>query len=97
MNGTSTVEYPRSARRATLPQESPGLERADRGRTAEFDELDRWLMFLVPPFAFSAAFFAAAIGTGQAWLMAPALVLGPMAIIFALIYLGISSDANGLS
>ena len=60
----------------------------------ESAELHRWLTFLTVPFVLSAVFFAASIGTGTEWLMAPALLFGPMLIIFSLIYLGLSSDSN---
>jgi hypothetical protein len=61
---------------------------------AESAELHRWLWFLVPPFVVSGAFFALAIGTGVQELIAPALFFGPMTIILAFIYLGLSSDSN---
>jgi len=47
------------------------------------------------PFVASASFFAATIGTGTLWLLAPAMVLGPALLILAFVYLAISSDSNG--
>jgi hypothetical protein len=55
----------------------------------------RWLLMLGIPFLASACFFAATIGTGLLWLLAPAMVLGPALLILAFVYLGISSDTNG--
>jgi hypothetical protein len=67
---------------------------APTARTTATAELNRWLRFLVPPFVISGVFFALAIGTGVQELIAPALFFGPMAIILAFIYLGLSSDSN---
>jgi hypothetical protein len=67
---------------------------ASTARTTETAELHRWLRLLLPPFVISGAFFALAIGTGVQELIAPALFFGPMAIILAFIYLGLSSDSN---
>jgi len=58
-------------------------------------EEHRWELLLVPSFCAAAIFFALAIGTGASWFMGPAIVLGPIAMMFAIIYLCISSDSNG--
>ena len=60
----------------------------------ESAEMNRWLLFLVPPFLVSALFFTIAIGTSTPELIAPALFFGPMLIILAFIYLGLSSESN---
>jgi hypothetical protein len=73
---------------------SAARDDASTARTTETAELYRWLRFLVPPFVISGAFFALAIGTGVQELIAPALFFGPMVIILAFIYLGLSSDSN---
>jgi len=69
---------------------------ADRFSSAspEATEERRWLVMLGIPFVMSACFFAATIGTGILWLLAPAMVLGPGLIILGCVYLGISSDTN---
>jgi hypothetical protein len=56
-------------------------------------ELRRWLVGLGTPFVLGALFFALSVGVTE-WLMAPALVLGPMLFMLATIYLCISSDSN---
>jgi hypothetical protein len=60
----------------------------------ETTEEHRWLHWLVPPFVLGAAFFALAIGTGWEYFMAPAMALGIAPIIFAFVYLGLSSDTE---
>jgi|SRR5579862_432616 len=62
----------------------------------EISEEHRWLRMLCPPLALSAAAFAAAVATGQQWLIGAALLLGPMVIIIGFIYLGLTSDTNGV-
>ncbi len=87
-----SIELPgRPGERTTAEQQV--AERADEAAAAE---LMRWTIFLGVPFLASAAFFAAAIGTGQAWLISGALVTGPGLLIFAFIYLGLTSDTNGV-
>jgi hypothetical protein len=63
--------------------------------SVEATEERRWLLMLGLPFVASASFFAATIGTGTLWLLAPAMVLGPALLILAFVYLAISSDSNG--
>ena len=58
-------------------------------------EEHRWELLLVPSFCTAAIFFALAIETNVIYFMGPAVVLGPIAMMFALIYLCISSDSNG--
>ena len=67
---------------------------ASTAAAAESAEMHRWLWFLVTPFVAGGTFFALAIGTGVGELIAPALVFGPMLLILAFIYLGLSSDSN---
>lgn len=57
-------------------------------------EKRRWLLMLIAPFVVGASFFAAAIGTGKVWLIGPAMLIGVMCIIFAFIYLILSSNSN---
>jgi len=71
------------------------VERADHASSVAATEERRWLLLLGIPFVVSACFFAATIGTGILWLLAPAMVLGPALIILGFVYLGISSDTNG--
>jgi len=80
---------------------SPSLRRhprrveAARSTSVEVAEEHRWVRLLVVPFTAGATFFAIAIATGTGWPMGVAVVLGPIALIFAFIYLCISCDANG--
>ena len=53
----------------------------------------RWLVTLLIPFALGASFFAAAIGTGNELLIGPAIIT-IMCLIFAFIYLALTSEAN---
>ena len=54
----------------------------------------RWLILLGIPFVVGGALFGAAIATGQMWLLGPASVFGPGAMILGFTYLGLSSDTN---
>lgn len=54
----------------------------------------RWLILLGIPFVIGGALFAAGISTGQMWLLGPASVFGPGAMILGFTYLGLSSDTN---
>ena len=58
-------------------------------------DIRRWVFGLGIPFTFGAVFFGAAIGTGNQNLLAPAIVLGPILMMFAFILLCIGSDTNG--
>jgi hypothetical protein len=61
--------------------------------SAEAAEQRRWVIPLVLAFTWSAAFFAAAVGTGFLYLLAPA-GLGVGLIILGFVYLGLTSDTN---
>ena len=54
----------------------------------------RWLILLGIPFILGGALFGAAVATGEMWLLGPASVLGPGALILGFTYLGLSSDTN---
>ncbi len=69
-------------------------QESERSRQrAEEQEQNRWLLLLAPSLIVAAACFGGALA-GPAWLMAGALVAGPMFLIFALIYLSLSTDTN---
>ena len=57
-------------------------------------EAKRWLMLLGVPFVVGGALFAIAIGTGHMWMLGPASVFGPGAIILGFTYLGLTADTN---
>jgi hypothetical protein len=57
-------------------------------------EAQRWIRVLAVPFLGPCAFVAAALATGHAWLLTPAIVLGPGLGITALTYLALSSDVT---
>ncbi len=90
----------------TLLERRPALEDAapitlvptsepepDRSALASREML-RWVRWLGIPFVLAAVFFAAAIGTGQMWLMGLAWGLGPELMILGYIYLSLTSEAN---
>jgi hypothetical protein len=54
----------------------------------------RWLILLGIPFIVGGALFGAGITTGQMWLLAPAAVFGPGAMILGFTHLAISADTN---
>ena len=58
-------------------------------------ELRRWLLALGIPMIAACAFTAAALAGLGAWLLAPAIVVGPGIGGIALIWLALSSDTNG--
>jgi hypothetical protein len=60
----------------------------------EGTEAKRWLLLLGVPFVIGGALFATAIGTGDMWVLGPASLFGPGAIILGFTYLGLSSDTN---
>ena len=74
-----------------VPAELVGSD-DEHSQEAEAEER-RWARPLIFAFAWAAAFFAAAIGTGRLWLMVPA-GLGIGMIILDFVYLGLSSDTN---
>jgi len=57
----------------------------------------RWLILLGIPFVIGGALFGLGIATGQMWLLAPASLFGPGAIILGFTYLGLTSDTNRFS
>jgi len=54
----------------------------------------RWLILLGIPFIVGGALFGLGIATGKMWLLAPASVFGPGAMILGFTYLGLTSDTN---
>ena len=54
----------------------------------------RWVILLGIPFVIGGALFGAGIATGQMWLLGPASLFGPGAIILGFTYLGLTSDTN---
>jgi hypothetical protein len=58
-------------------------------------ELRRWMVCLGIPTLGAAAFLAAALAGAGAWLMAPAIVVGPGIGGIALVWLALSTDTNG--
>ena len=58
-------------------------------------ELRRWLLALGIPMIAACAFTAAALAGLGAWLLAPAIVVGPGVGGVALIWLALSTDTNG--
>jgi hypothetical protein len=57
-------------------------------------EEHRWFFMLLVPFAVGATFFAAAIGTGNEYFIGPAIFFAVMCLIFAFIYLALTSESN---
>jgi len=58
-------------------------------------EIRRWMAWLGIPALIACAFFAATIAGLGAWLLLPAIVIGPGVGGVALIWLALSSDTNG--
>ena len=54
----------------------------------------RWLIVLGIPFIVGGALFGLGIATGKMWLLGPASVFGPGAMILGFTYLGLTSDTN---
>lgn len=78
---------------------SHALEAAHARSMDNEDTLDpgvpsRWLILLGIPFIVGGALFGAGITTGQMWLLAPAAVFGPGAMILGFSYLAITADTN---
>jgi hypothetical protein len=63
----------------------------------ESKETQRWIAVLGTLMMVSLAFTAAALGGYGAWLLGPAIVIGPGFGGIALIWLALSSDTNGAS
>jgi hypothetical protein len=60
-------------------------------------ETQRWILWLGLTMVAACAFFAAALAGVSAWLVLPAIVVGPLVGGGALIYLALSSDLNKVS
>jgi hypothetical protein len=78
---------------------SHAVEAAHARSVDNADTLDpgvpyRWLLLLGVPFVVGGALFAAGISTGQMWLLGPASVFGPGAMILGFTYLSLTSDTN---
>jgi len=63
------------------------------------DELDgnpppRWIVLLGIPFIVGGALFGIGISTGSMWMLLPASICGPGAMILGFTYLGLTSDTN---
>jgi len=82
VNATTLVEAP--------PLQAPAVEPPEEDLSGLAEE-HRWMRFLLPPFVVAAAFFALAIGTDSQWPMVFAFVLGALPVIFAFVYLALSS------
>ena len=54
----------------------------------------RWLVLLGIPFVVGGALFAAGISTGHMWLLGPASLFGPGAMILGFTYLALTADTN---
>ena len=54
----------------------------------------RWFLTLVVPFILGAIFIAAGFATGNVLWIAPAMLTGVMCLIFAFIYLALTSESN---
>ncbi len=92
MNSTVITHRPPLAMRPrtiSTVRDSPAISMSVAAR-----EQRRWISVLAVPFILSSSFFAATIGTGILWLLAPAMVFGPGLLILAFIYLSITSDSN---
>ena len=59
-------------------------------------EARRWILALGIPMILAAVFTAAALAGLGAWLIAPAIVVGPGIGGIALIWLALSTDTNGM-
>ena len=92
---TPLVDSPRRLRLIERPAGAASAGQPDAAATSAREE-QRWLGYLVPPFVVGAALFAVAVGTGFSWWLVPGFLLGPLTIIGAFLYLGLSSssDAN---
>jgi hypothetical protein len=60
-------------------------------------ELRRWVAWLGGSMLGACVFTGAALGVLGAWLIAPAIVIGPGVSGIALIWLALSSDTNGVA
>jgi hypothetical protein len=75
---------------ASIAEATPaGAEPAD----PDAAEAHRWIVGLGTPFVLGAVFFALSIGWAQ-WLIAPAIVFGPLLFVFMTLYLCLTTDSN---
>jgi hypothetical protein len=77
-----------AARRAPRPAYAPPVE------TPPPSGASRWFLVLGVPFVLGAGFFGLAIGLDAEWPMVPAVLLGPVLLISAYLYLSLTSDTN---
>src|SRR3954447_25736688 len=70
-------------------------ERSSNVSSSSAAEISRWMRVLALPFFGPCVSFAATLATGDLWMLAPAVVLGPGLGIIALTYLALTSDVNG--
>jgi hypothetical protein len=91
---SATLTAPRTTPARANAFEDAVEEPSDHSLEAVAEE-HRWLFLLVTPFVLGATCFALAVGTGQLWLMGPAMFLAVGVIIGMFVYLGLSSDAEG--
>ena len=77
----------------SAPAEALPVE-AGRGRSAEAIEATRWLLLLGVPFIVGGALFAIGIASGKMWMLGPASLFGPGAIILGFTYLALTADTN---
>jgi hypothetical protein len=66
----------------------------DNEKTLDPRVPSRWLLLLGIPFIVGGALFAAGISSGEMWLLLPAAVFGPGAMILGFTYLSLTSDTN---
>jgi hypothetical protein len=66
----------------------------DNGDTLDPGVPLRWLFLLGVPFVVGGALFGLAITLGEMWLMGPASVFGPGAMILGFTYLALTADTN---
>ena len=67
---------------------------ADFDEGLENPEARRWLLLLGVPFIIGGALFGVAIGTDHMWMMIPAAIFGPGAMILGFTYLALTHDGN---
>jgi hypothetical protein len=67
---------------------------ADFDEGLENPEARRWLLLLGVPFIVGGALFGIAIGTNHMWMMIPAAIFGPGAMILGFTYLALTHDGN---
>jgi hypothetical protein len=60
----------------------------------EGPEARRWLVLLGIPFVIGGALFATAIATDKMWMLIPAAIFGPGAMILGFTFLALTHDGN---